>query len=150
VALGVADRRIMMPHVSMDLAHDQAHALHPTDGKRMARGQVGDPVYSGSVAHHAGGSGVPHLRITADIFDQSLVEEMDALTRVDRALYLSALSQFFCEIKALERQLGQRLLCDSTVEAVQPELAYMVPDLVGMLQNGTHDQAQGCEHNHIR
>lgn len=84
------------------------------------------------VTHHDHGhrnssSGSSMMDLPADI-----LASVDALTRVDQALYKVALHQFLREMAWLETQLERPVLCDHVLAQWEPELAYLNVSLTSM------------------
>jgi hypothetical protein len=74
------------------------------------------------VTHHNG----PRRKILSDL-PIELLDKIAALTRVDVQVYQRALSDFLQEMIWLESPgaLNRRVLCDETLERLEPEFAYM-------------------------
>lgn len=64
--------------------------------------------------------------------DAPLMSSIDRLTVVDREVYRHALRLFFADVRALEARQQQRFLCDARLQEVQPQLAYIEPNLTAM------------------
>ena len=54
-----------------------------------------------------------------------LAAKLDRLTAVDKALFSLALRGFFSEIKALEANIGRRIMCAHVLQNAEPKLAYI-------------------------
>lgn len=63
-------------------------------------------------------------------FEPGLMQMVDELTKVDRAVYRQALAVFFCRMRAFEAWLGRRVLCDSALEKQQHQLRFIEPNLL--------------------
>jgi len=70
------------------------------------------------------------------LFESKLIEQVDALTEVDRAMYAAALRTFMCQIRVLEASVGHRVLCDDTLEARQQELSYITLNISDVYHTG--------------
>ena len=64
--------------------------------------------------------------------DAPLMRSVDRLTVVDREVYRHALRLFFADVRALEARQRARFLCDARLQEVQPQLAYIEPNLTAM------------------
>ena len=88
------------------------------------------------ITHHDhAGRGSTMLDLPLDI-----VTAVDALTRVDQALYTWALEQFMREMVWLETRLGRRVLCDAVLEQWEPELAYLNVSVTTLYKNEKQQQ----------
>jgi hypothetical protein len=74
------------------------------------------------VVHHKGGR-----RSNLRELPQELLTKVEALTRIDFAIYNVALHQFMTEIAWLESKaaLGRRVLCNDVLKKLEPELSYL-------------------------
>jgi hypothetical protein len=92
-------------------------------------GDEGEDVHA---THHANGHRSSMLDLPVDI-----LQAVDALTRVDQALYTLALQQFVREMAWLENKLGRRVLCDDVLEQWEPELAYLNVSMTNLYRDET-------------
>jgi hypothetical protein len=80
--------------------------------------------------HHDNGHRSSMLNLPVDI-----LESVDALTRVDQAVYKVALRQFLREMAWLESKLERQVLCDEVLQQWEPELAYLNVSLTSMYRD---------------
>jgi hypothetical protein len=62
-----------------------------------------------------------------------LLAAMDQLTSVDRVIFKEAIRLFFRRVRAVEVRRGVTFLCYERLHELQPQLAYIVPNLVELL-----------------
>ena len=80
----------------------------------------------GKVVHHNASTFSLH-----DIFTATLAQ-IDAITVTDTALFVAALKTFLRRVKAIETEVGHRVLCDDALRSAEHHLEYIVPNIVDL------------------
>ena len=103
------------------LGHDApADALAYIEEACKCHSQNSSEVNNIRVTHHELG----HRSILRDL-PENITSKISQLTTVDTKIYMMALKDFMSRIASLESVLGRRVLCNSILGKLEPELAYL-------------------------